>query len=299
MKRTIIIGALVSMLSITGCYFAGPCIQGYGPILTEERDFSDFTGVSNTASFEVRVMQSDTFGVRVEAQENLHQIIETYVSGSTLIAKTRNGTCYQSIAPVIIYVTMPVLEEIRNTGSGQISADRAEADDFECTNTGSGRIRIDSVFAYEVAIKNSGSGKINIDAARAGNVYITQTGSGSIDAGKLSSTDHVDVNHTSSGQVYATIIDGIEVDARLTGSGRIELWGNAETADYSLSASGKIDALELLVADAKASITGSGKIYVYATETLDVTITSSGSLLYRGNPIITTRITGSGSVRPY
>ena len=109
----------------------------------------------------------------------------------------------------------------------------------------------------------------------------------------------VSINHTGSGKIYAIVLDGLKVDANLTGSGIISLSGDAKTADLSLSSSGKIDALGMVVSDANAMISGSGKIFVYAKDYLNVTITGSGDVYYRGNPLITTRITGSGSVRPY
>jgi len=299
MKKILILGAVVSSFAFTGCFFPGPCIQGYGPVMYEIRELEDFTAVSNTESFEVRVTLSDTFGVEVEAQENLMNIIETYVSGSTLIVKTKNETCISSAAPVVVYVSLPELEEVRNTGSGRLSADRIDTYQFECVNTGSGRISIDSIFADEASLKNSGSGQLFVTASYVDEMHMTQTGSGTVDAGIIYGADDFSINHTSSGKVYGTLLDGVEVDARLTGSGRIELIGDAVVADYSLSSSGKIDALELMVSEVKATSTGSGKIFLHAIDLLDVTITGSGDIIYQGNPVITSRITGSGSLRPY
>jgi hypothetical protein len=299
MKKILIAGVFVLILGLTGCYYVGPCIQGYGPITTETRDLAFFTGVSNTGSFEVFVYHSDTFGVEVEAQENLHSLIETYVSGGTLIVKTRNGNCIKETVPVRIYVSMPEIQEIRLTGSGILEADKTFTDVFEMSNTGSGIIRIDSVDALNAHIKNTGSGRVYLTGSYADEVRISQTGSGEILAGTIYETTDVSINHTSSGLVMASLPDGDLVDARLTGSGKIILDGDALQADYSLSSSGKIDALDLIVLTAEVSITGSGKVYVYATDALDVTITSSGDVLYRGNPSITSRITGSGSIRRY
>jgi len=284
---------------LMGCSYGGPCLQGYGPVMNQVRDERDFTAVSNTGNFEVRVSLSDTFGVEVQAQQNLLGSIETYVSGSTLVIKTSNNNCISSAVPVLVYVSMPYLEEIRNTGSGKLSADKALVGEFECSNTGSGIISIDSVFASVVSLKNSGSGKLYLGASFPDEIEIIQTGSGIIDAGFVNIPLKVSVNHTSSGRIYGTILDGLDVEAKLAGSGLIILDGAAETADLSLSSSGKIDALDMMVSDAKTLISGSGKIFVYATDYLDITITGSGNLYYRGNPLITTRITGSGNIRPY
>lgn len=299
MNKILIAAALVVALIINGCFFDGECLQGYGPVVNQVRELADFNAVSNAGEFEVRVTMSDAFGVEVQAQENLHDFIEIYVSGSTLVVKTRDNTCLNSIAPVIVYVSMPYIEEIRNTGSGKLSADRAISEEFECSNSGSGLISIDSVFASAVSLKNSGSGKLYVTASFPEEIEVILTGSGLIDAGMIYSPFKVSLDHTGSGKIYASLQDGLEVDATLTGSGIISLNGDAGTADFGLSSSGKIDALEMVVSRAGAMISGSGKIYVYATDYLDVTISGSGDLYYRGNPLITSRITGSGNIRPY
>jgi hypothetical protein len=299
MKKVLGLGAVIFAISFSGCYFPGDCIQGYGPVVEEIRDVSDFTAVSNTGSFEVRVSHADSFLVKVEAQENLIAFIETYVSGSTLIVRKRNGVCFTSGPRVIVYVSLPELESVEMTGSGRLVADLADCGDFECANSGSGYISIDTVYAATAFLKNTGSGKLNALEIHVDDIEIFQSGSGSVDAGTVFGAADVSINHSSSGRIFSELAGAGDVDARLTGSGRIELGGDAGTADFRLDGSGKIDAIDLVTSDVKATITGSGKIYVYATDWLDVLITGSGDLYYRGTPQISQRITGSGSVRPY
>ena len=87
--------------------------------------------------------------------------------------------------------------------------------------------------------------------------------------------------------------------AEQTGSGRIELSGDARDAEYKLTSSGKIDALELVAEYVTAKNSGSGKVFLYATGTLDATVTGSGNIYYLGDPVISSRITGSGDVIYY
>lgn len=295
----VVISVVLTLGLVSACYFPGPCLQGYGPVINDIRYISGFTEVTNTGKFEVRVSHADTFHVEVEAQENLQSIIETYVSGTSLKIKTRNGTCFNSNTPVIVYVSMPLLEGIRNTGSGELIADLADCVEFDCDNTGSGLLVLDSLFADAAYVKNSGSGDIYLNVSEVELLELNQTGSGYIEAGEVFGTHEFDVEQSSSGRIYAGLVDGELVSADLTGSGRIEIVGEAETADYRLTSSGKIDALELVVADVNARISGSGKIYLYATDNLDVTITGSGDVIYMGNPSISVNITGSGELKKY
>lgn len=299
MKNKWLIGIVILTATISGCSYFGPCFDGSGPVISDFRDIDNFTGVSNTGSFDVYVKHADTFGVEVVAQENLIPVIETYVSGYTLIVKTQNGTCIRSSTPIRVNVSLPETEILRLSGSGRVYADIVSGREVEISNSGSGNMAIDSVIADIYLLGNSGSGHISITGSDINEIEAVQSGSGAIMCGTLSGTTEVKMRHSSSGDISAAIIDGAVIDVVLSGSGTLELTGDVETAEYTLNSSGRIDALDLMGSDVQATSTGSGKIYVWATDLLDATITGSGDIIYRGNPVITTRITGTGNVRSY
>ena len=56
--------------------------------------------------------------------------------------------------------------------------------------------------------------------------------------------------------------------------------------------------LNMIADNADATIIGSGKTEITANSRLKVKIIGSGKLCYRGSPVITTSITGSGTVLP-
>jgi len=299
MKRGLIMGTVALLAVLTGCYFDGPCIHGTGPVVSQDREITGFSAVTNTGSFEVQVSLSDSFGVEVEAQENLLPVIETYVSGNSLIIKTRNGTCIGPASPVLVNISLPFIEELKLTGSGKLELDIAKGDFFECSNAGSGFVRVDTVMAGTMAIGNSGSGTIFVDESFVDEISLVQSGSGIVEAAAVYEPLDASIHHSSSGRIRSEIVDGLFVEGILSGSGRIDLTGEAEEADFTLNASGRIDALDMMARDVKATITGSGKIFVYATDFLEATITGSGDIIYRGNPTISYRITGSGDVKQY
>lgn len=299
MKKYIITGVFLSMMALTGCYFYGPCLDGSGPVIGEVREIGDFTGVSNNGSFDVYVTRADEFYVEVVAQENLISIIETYVSGNTLNIEIKDGTCYRSSSAVEVHVSLPELEALRLSGSGEVFADVAETREFECSNSGSGRINIDEVVADAISLTNSGSGTMNLTESSAGELNVMQSGSGTIDGGTFYGTGNVKIRHSSSGRIRASIPEGTAIDVVLSGSGNVDLDGEVTSAGYTLNSSGKIDALELEAIEVEATVTGSGKIFTWATETLKATITGSGDVIYRGQPTISFQITGSGNVKPY
>jgi len=86
------------------------------------------------------------------------------------------------------------------------------------------------------------------------------------------------------------------LEVNLAGSGDIFLRGFADHTDLTISGSGTIHAYDLEQNNCLVNISGSGNMYVFVNELLDVHITGSGDVNYRGTPDVRTRITGSGSV---
>ncbi len=297
--RLMAAGGLAVILTIAGCYYTGPCVNGSGPVTSELRAIIDFTGVANTGSFDVYVSEADSFGVEVVAQENLLPIIETFVSGSTLIVQTKSNACYKSSSPVEIYVSLPELDRLRLTGSGKVFADLAASPEVQISNSGSGWMEIDTVYAQSFSVTNSGSGSISMEATYAGEADMVQSGSGTIAGGTFFGIADLGVRHSSSGLISASLLNGTLVDVILSGSGKVELEGDAVLAEYSLNSSGRVDALYLEVPEVDATNTGSGNIYLWASDFLDATVTGSGDIIYRGSPTVSQTITGSGKVRPY
>jgi len=298
MKKILALGVLISAVVINGCYY-GPCMTGSGPIVTEVRDISGFTGVRSNGSFEVYVSQAEEFSVEVEAYENLLPIIETFISGYSLVVQTQDDNCYKSSPSIKVYVTLPELDVLELSGSGTLVADIAESQEFECANSGSGYISIDTVYAEDLHLANAGSGSIDVTKIFANEVRFDQSGSGVIDTGEILESESLSIKHSSSGNVRAALVDGIKIDAIMSGSGRIDLSGEVRDADYTLNSSGRIDALDLMAFDAITSNSGSGTIYVWATESLEATISGSGDIIYMGDPSISFWITGSGNLKRY
>lgn len=297
-QRIRVVGCLSIMFTLAGCSYFGPCINGSGPLQSEFRNIQDFTGIINSGSFEVYVSEADTFGVEVVAQENLLPLIETYVSGGNLIIETKNYNCYRSGSAVKVNISLPEMNLLRLSGSGKISADVAASPDVEIFNSGSGYMEVDSVFAESFLVSNSGSGHITLEGVVASEAMMIQSGSGTIAGGVFLGTADLIIRHSSSGRVFASLPDGTELDVELSGSGKVELEGDAVLAEYSLNSSGRLDALELEVTDVIAKSTGSGGLYVWATDFLEASITGSGDIIYRGNPLVTASVSGSGNVRP-
>ena len=205
---------------------------------TEDRNITGFDGVESSGSFDVYVSSGSSESVKIEADENLLSLIETYKEGNTLHIKTKQGFWLQSSNGVKVHVTAPNYTKIHSYGSGNIISQN----------------------------------KI--------------TGSGPLDLGVTGSADiKVDV-------------EAPEISADITGSGNLFIKGETKKFKSDVNGSGSVKAFDLKSEDTKVDISGSGDAELYASVKLDVSVSGSGDVRYKGNATqVSQHVSGSGSVR--
>jgi hypothetical protein len=107
------------------------------------------------------------------------------------------------------------------------------------------------------------------------------------------------VELTGSGEVVVTGVEGPSFDATLSGSGVLLATGMADRLDATLSGSGDLRLEELVASQASAVVSGTGRLDVHATESLDASVTGAGEIVYRGEPVhLTESVTGTGTIGP-
>jgi hypothetical protein len=125
-------------------------------------------------------------------------------------------------------------------------------------------------------IRVSGSANVNFDSFEGDSLSIYITGSGTVNAADLRLTDF-----------------GIEIG----GTGGAVISGSADTLRVVFTGSGNFNGEDFAVADAVVEVSGSANATVNASATLSVNIGGSGVVTYIGDPQVTQRISGSGTVR--
>lgn len=207
---------------------------------TQSRQVSGFTAVASGGPFNVHIKMDGMESVKVEADDNIVNEIETVVEGSTLKIrfKDRNwSNRYNHIHKAEIYVSAKALTGLVNSGSGHM--------EVEGTITTSGE--------FKAVLSGSGSIRTSV---KSGNV-----------------------------------------NAVISGSGSIKIGGNTGDAELTISGSGQIEGKDLKAESVKATITGSGNVYITAEKSVSGHITGSGSVLYSGSAsVVDTRTIGSGRV---
>lgn len=137
------------------------------------------------------------------------------------------------------------------------------------------------------------------------NVYITikelngasVSGSGDIIGQSVFKSDNFKASISGSGDIELEL-DVKNIESRISGSGNIEFSGSAEYVKLGISGSGKYLAEDMKADDYDIAISGSGRSAIYVQENLDVRISGSGSVYYKGSPKgFNTSVAGSGKIR--
>jgi hypothetical protein len=102
---------------------------------------------------------------------------------------------------------------------------------------------------------------------------------------------------TGDGMVSVAGASGRRVTVRLAGTWLVQVSGAVDRLDARLDGTGNLELGGLRARDVQAALSGTGRIVVKPSGTLDASVPGMGSIVYRGDPVkVTTIITGIGAV---
>lgn len=224
---------LVLGLGLIACEGDDDGVRGSGNLVTRDFEFTDFTSVHLSQAFDAEITQSETFSVSVRVDDNILDLIEVDMSGSTLSVGTKSGASLTGNVTLEATITMPTVDGIELSGAS--SADVAGFDALGAFDVQvSGASRIDGDFVAEsVDVSLSGASHISGEVV-AGSIDLSLSGAsratlqGSVD----------DLTLDAEGASHADL-DGLVVqtaDVKLSGASDATV--NAEERIESVDVSG-------------------------------------------------------------
>ncbi len=124
------------------------------------------------------------------------------------------------------------------------------------------------------------------------------TGSGNFNSVASVSGSSVVLKVTGSGDISIPRLTATQLKAEITGSGNISIQdGSVQKQDLAVTGNGDYYAVDMSSEEALVRISGSGGARLWAHQTLQVTISGSGDVWYKGTPGITSSVSGSGKLR--
>ncbi len=218
----------------------GRTVRGSGTLVTEERSVGSFNSLELSSIGKLVIELGDQEALRVEAEENLLEYIETDVRGRTLEIGSRRGVSLNPTKSINFYLTVVSLDSISISGLGDVVAPDLEADTFSIEISGGGNLNIDSLEARRLRVSISGLGSLDIDAGQVVDQDIEISGAGDYNAGAMESRG-AEVNISGLGSTTLRVSD--HLDANISGSGSVRYYGDPDV-EKNVSGLGRVERID-------------------------------------------------------
>lgn len=212
MKNPVFIAVLLVLSLALSCN--KETITGSGNIISEDRETTTFSQISNEGIIDVTITQGDSRSVTILADDNIIDRVKTEVINGELMLYLEGENFRDISARATITTTR--LTGIRNSGTGKISANDLEDEvNFAIYNSGTGDIILNGS-AENLMLENEGTGTIYAFEFPVENAVLTIIGSGNCE---VYCSESLDVYIEGSGNVLYKGNPTIEVEIK--GSGEV------------------------------------------------------------------------------
>jgi Putative auto-transporter adhesin, head GIN domain len=221
------------LLLATGC----TKVNGDGPIVNETRTVSSFSGIRYSLQGNLHIEPGTENSIEIRAQQNIINVIETYVNNNTLQVRLRNNTVIHSYEPIEVRIKSPDPVSIQLDGSGNIWVPNTiEPATLTLESSGSGSIQLENLETAKLEARISGSGKIEVLHGTVGTERIQVSGSGHVLLGGILA-DSAFTQTSGSGQISVWVSRYLE--SEISGSGTVRYKGSP-TVRKRVSGSGEV-----------------------------------------------------------
>jgi len=239
--RSIFLLAASSLLLFSSCreIFAKR-IRGNGNVVTQTRSAGNFNSIDVSGSINVYVKQDSTPSIKVEADDNLQEYIETIDEGDVLRIRTREGFNIRSSSQVKVYVSSPTFKKFEASGACDIFSDGqiSNASEIEIDLSGSCNATMD-LNTPRVSSEGSGATTLSLKG-QTKDLSVEGSGSTNIKCLDLLS-QNVELDLSGAGD--AELNASTKISGSISGSADVRYKGNAQTDIHTSGASSvrKID----------------------------------------------------------
>ncbi len=204
-------------------------------IVTQVREAENFSRVKIKGIADVEISFGSEFKVEVEADEELIEYLETYVSGRTLIVGIEDYNWDLSDLnwdsdkdyPLLVRITMPKLTRLDVKGIGSVLVDGFEGTELEVTVKGIGDVEIREFKGDLLELDLKGVADVNV-SGEVDELDVRLSGVGEADLRDLIAKV---VFATASGMGDVIVHATEKIDATATGFGDVIYYGKPKKVD--------------------------------------------------------------------
>ena len=224
---------LFLLIGTTSCMFDG--VRGDGHVVSKSRKISDdFVRINASRGLDVYITKSKKISLEVEADENLHELIETEVKNGTLyITATRN---IYSASAKKIHLSVNHINAIQVNSGAEVYSENTFSTDKLVINASSGAHARMNLKVDELTCESSSGSEIRV--AGETNYLMASSSSGSdIDAYELKAKN-CKAEASSGSDIHVHVTESFEGSA--SSGADIQYKGSPEEVNKSDNSGGKV-----------------------------------------------------------
>ena len=178
------VGIVASLLAVVALAWAVTrdsestnVVVGSGVAASETRELAPFSSVDLAGVNDVTIGVGSEQLVTVRADDNLLDLVTTEVRGGVLVIDQTGS--FDTVAPMIVEITIPAVDEIRLSGSGAIAVDGHDLRTLSVALPGTGAIRAAGTVAM-LDVDVAGTGEADLGELVAQNATVAMSGTGAV-----------------------------------------------------------------------------------------------------------------------
>jgi hypothetical protein len=253
--------AVALILILTVALFSGCSASVTGKLITEEKDFTDFTKVDVEGAFDIEIIKANSFSVTVSGDEGFFDYIAVEKEGDTLkisLDPRHTFTDFTLVAKTLkAKVAMPALRRLRLSGAstGTIQG-FSSSDDFSIEVSGASALDMDDIKTSDAEFEISGASKV----------------AGNIEAG--------------------------DIEFKVSGASGVELEGSADNTAIEASGASNVNLADFPLNNADVKLSGASEATVNVKGRLDSVLSAASRLYFHGNPTIgNMEVSGASTIK--
>jgi hypothetical protein len=213
-------------------------VVGSGDLITQQKDFSDFSAIDVSSGFEVEISQSSSYSISIIADDNVLEYIQVSKTDNTLNVRLQAGISYQSIT-LQIEIEMPELNSLELSGGTQGTIDDfVSSNAFSVDLSGGSQLEGSFTTTENVNFELFGGSQLDDFTGEANDATIELSQGSQLD---LSYFVVNNSNINLSGGSQATINLNGRLDATLSGGSTLFYIGEPTMGDIDVSGSSTIN----------------------------------------------------------
>lgn len=231
----IIVATLLAVLLVSCNFDMNFGVKGNGNVTTTDRALTgDFNAIEVSRGLDVYLTQDEMESIRVQADENLQNIITVEIENGVLNISAEDNI--SSAASKKVMVNFKTIERISSSsGSDVVSTHTIIADELKIYTSSGSDVELEVEVEHLICESSSGS---DIKLSGTTNTFRAEASSGSdIKAAKLKAIKTT-ANANSGADI--TVNTSKELTAKANSGGDIKYYGNPEKVEKSDSPSGNI-----------------------------------------------------------